>query len=92
MPQVRQLPPIKGHPQQKWEVSNENTVIGWVEGKHLRGARNTYYQAIAIHPNGKHYNIEGSYDFEEQVERLLRFSMNPSEFNHHLPHNARMSR
>lgn len=92
MAQVRQLLPVKGHPQLKWEVSEDNTVIGWVEGKQLRGSRNLYYQAIGVHPNGQSYNLEGSYDFEQQVAKLIRFNLDPSEFNRHLPHNARMGR
>lgn len=85
---VTQLPPA--NPRKKsvlpvYEVRLQGKRIGRVETIRLGGARNTFYFAYGNHPeNGREYRLEGNTDFEERVDVVRRFYMNPLEFKQHL--------
>lgn len=86
---VRQLPQMaRGLP--RWEVlcGSEATgwqIIGWIEEKHLRGAKNPFYFATGIHPgNGGAYRLEGSIDFDERVNTIADFHIDPNTSRQHL--------
>lgn len=87
---VRQLPEAKLHAPRRWEVSYGSeaagwTVIGWIDEKRLRGARNTFYFAIGIHPKtNKHYRLEGNTDFDERVNVIADFHRDPMTSRQHL--------
>ena len=86
---VRQLPRTNRE-LPKWEVlsGDESTgwqVIGWIEEKHLRGARNPFYFATGIHPStGAHYRLEGSIYFDERVNTIADFHLDPNTSRQHL--------
>ena len=86
---VRQLPRTNRE-LPKWEVlsGDESTgwqVIGWIEEKHLRGARNPFYFATGVHPtNGRHYRLEGNTDFDERVNAIADFHLDPNTSRQHL--------
>lgn len=84
---ARQLPrPYKRIPDPLvWEVRYGDEVIGWVEQRSLRGARNTFYFATGVHPHtGKHYRLEGSIDFDERVNTIADFHLDPNSSRQHL--------
>lgn len=74
----------------RWEVTYGSqdtgwTVIGWIEEHHLRGARNPFFFASAIHPgNGKVYRLEGNIDFDERVNTIADFHQDPMTSRQHL--------
>ena len=86
---VRQLPHvIQELP--KWEVlsGDESTgwqVIGWIQEEHLRGARNPFFFAVGIHPvDGRHVRLEGNIDFDERVNTIADFHLDPNTSRQHL--------
>jgi hypothetical protein len=74
----------------RWEVSygGEATgwvVIGWIEEQRLRGARNPFFFATAVHPsNGRVYRLEGNIDFDERVNVIADFHLDPMTSRQHL--------
>lgn len=74
----------------RWEVTYGSqatgwTVIGWIEEHHLRGARNTFYFAIGIHPKtGRHVRLEGNADFDDRVNVIADFHQDPMTSRQHL--------
>lgn len=61
------------------------TVIGWIEEHHLRGARNTFYFAIGVHPKtGRHVRLEGNTDFDDRVNVIADFHQDPMTSRQHL--------
>jgi hypothetical protein len=78
----------------QWEVSYgcEATgwrIIGWVEERRLRGAHSPVYFATAVHPGtGKHYQLEGNTDFDERVNTVADFHLNPMTSRQHLGRDA----
>lgn len=69
----------------EWEVRLDGKVIGRVEARKLPGARNLFYFAYGIHPtSGREYHLEGNIDFEERVDVVRRFHLDPLEFEQHL--------
>lgn len=89
---VRRLPPSTGRPSEpvRWEVTygSENTgwqVIGWIEERMLRGAKNKFFFATGIHPQTrKVYRLEGSTDFDERVNTIADFHQDPMTSRQHL--------
>lgn len=66
-------------------VKLDGKLIGRVETKHLSGARNLSFFAYAFHPvTGKEHRLEGNTDFEERVDAVRRFWLDPSTFAQHL--------
>lgn len=86
---VRQLPAAL-HELPRWEVlaGGEATgwqVIGWIEEKHLRGARNPFFFAVGIHPgDGRYVRLEGNIDFDERVKTIADFHRDPMTSQQHL--------
>ena len=76
------------HP--RWEITygDEATgwrIIGWIEEQHLRGAKNPFYFATAVHPtNGKVYRLEGNIDFDDRVNVIADFNQDPMTSRQHL--------
>ncbi len=69
----------------RYAVRLDGKVIGRVETKHLRGARNLFYFAYVLHPDtGQEHRLEGNTDFEERVDVVRRFWLEPSEFPQHI--------
>jgi hypothetical protein len=85
---VEQLPPrskLKRNALPIFAVRYNGKVIGRVETKHIGGARNTFYFAFGLHPDtGEEYRLEGSIYFDERVDAVRRFHLNPLEFQQHL--------
>lgn len=85
---IQQLPPasrLRRNDLPRWEVRLNGRIIGRVETKKLGGARNLFYFAYGIHPeNGREYRLEGNIDFDERVDVVRRFHLNPLEFEQHL--------
>ncbi len=86
---VRRLPRT-GRELPRWEVlsGDEATgwqVIGWIQEEHLRGARNPFFFAIGIHPvDHRHYRLEGNIDFDERVNTVADFHLDPITSRQHL--------
>ena len=82
----------------RWEVSYGSeatgwTVIGWIEQHTLRGAKNPFYFATGIHPKtGKAYRLEGNIDFDERVNVIADFHLDPMTSRQHLGLGAGRSR
>lgn len=74
----------------RWEVTygREATgwvVIGWLDEHHPRDARHPIYIAYAIHPgNHKVYRLEGNTNFDERVNTIADFHLNPMTSPQHL--------
>jgi hypothetical protein len=93
---VRRLPPAttRASERPRWEVAYGSeatgwTVIGWVEEHHLRGARNPFYFATGIHPTTHTlYRLEGNTDFEERVNVIADFHLDPMTSSQHLGRDA----
>ena len=69
----------------RYAVRLDGKVIGRVDTKRLSGARNLFFFAFAIHPaTGREHRLEGNTDFEERVDAVRRFWLDPSEFSQHL--------
>ena len=89
---VRKLPAATNRPTElpRWEVTYGSqatgwTVIGWIEEHHLRGARNTFYFAIGVHPKtGRHVRLEGNTDFDDRVNVIADFHQDPMTSRQHL--------
>lgn len=93
---VRKLPAVTVRPVElpKWEVSYgcEATgwvVIGWIEERSLRGASRRFYFATGVHPTtGKHYRLEGDTDFDDRVNVIADFHIDPMTSRQHLGINS----
>ncbi len=74
----------------RWEVvygceATGWSVIGWVEERALGRAKSRFYFATGIHPvTGKHYRLEGSTDFDERVNVVGDFHIDPMTSRQHL--------
>lgn len=63
----------------------DGTMIGRVETHHLDGARSLFYFSHALHPeSGEEHRLEGGIDFEERVDVVRRFWLDPMQFPQHL--------
>lgn len=66
----------------RWEVWREGRRLGWIQEKHLRGAKNPFFESIALHPRtGKPLSLELHIDINDRVQALLRFAEHPDEFS-----------
>ena len=75
--------PAKGQPFEMQASRVE--VIGWVEERALGRAKSRFYFATGIHPvTGKHYRLEGSTDFDERVNVVGDFHIDPMTSRQHL--------
>lgn len=89
---VRQLPPVTSRPSEpgRWEVSYGSEavgwrVIGWIEERFLGRAHTRFYFAIGIHPeSGKRYRLEGDPRFDNQVNTVADFHLDPMTSRQHL--------
>ncbi|MFT4217440.1 MAG: hypothetical protein QM619_09705 [Micropruina sp.] len=89
---VRRLPSAQGTPstRPKWEVSYGSetqgwTVIGWIEEELLGRGRTRFYFAVGIHPEtGKHYRLEGHPNFDNRVNTVADFHIDPMTSSQHL--------
>lgn len=69
----------------RYAVRFDGKLIGRVETKRLSGARNAFFFAYALHPEtGREHRLEGNTDFEERVDVVRRFWLDPSAFSQHL--------
>ena len=83
-PELRQIPPGRRTSLPRWEVWLDGRRLGWIQEKHLRGAKNPFYEAIAPHPHtGSPVSLEVSTDLEERVQAVLRFAFHPDDFRPH---------
>lgn len=93
---ARKLPSATGRVAElaRWEVvygceATGWSVIGWVDERSLGRARNKFYFATGIHPvSGKHYRLEGSTDFDERVNVVGDFHIDPMTSRQHLGQDA----
>lgn len=89
---VRRLPKLTTRPSERprWEVSYGSEsrgwqVIGWIEQRSLGRGHTTFYFAVGIHPEtGKHYRLEGTTDFDERVNTIADFHIDPMTSRQHL--------
>lgn len=89
---VRRLPAATTRTSEapRWEVTCGSeaigwTIIGWIEEQHLRGAKNPFYFATAVHPtNGRVYRLEGNIDFDDRVNVIADFHQDPMTSRQHL--------
>ncbi|MFT3832486.1 MAG: hypothetical protein QM711_04075 [Micropruina sp.] len=85
---ARRLPSLTER--SRWEVvygceATGWAVIGWVEERALGRAKSRFYFATGIHPvTGKHYRLEGSTDFDERVNVVGDFHIDPMTSRQHL--------
>lgn len=89
---VRRLAALKTNPSElpRWEISYGSEdqgwkVIGWIEQRSLGRGNTTFYFATGIHPEtGKHYRLEGHTDFDERVNTIGDFHIDPMTSRQHL--------
>ena len=89
---VRRIPAIKTSKSNPpiWEVSYGSEdhgwqIIGWIEQRSLGRGHTTFYFAIGIHPlTGRHYRLEGTTDFDERVNTIADFHIDPMTCRQHL--------
>lgn len=89
---VRRLPSIKASSSEspRWEISygSEDVgwkVIGWIDQRSLGRRHTTFYFAVGIHPEtGKHYRLEGHTNFDDRVNTIADFHMDPMTSRQHL--------
>ena len=89
---ARRLPALSTNSSKppRWEVSYGSEdqgwqVIGWIEERTLGRGHTTFYFATGIHPEtGKHYGLEGTTDFDERVNTIADFHIDPMTCRQHL--------
>lgn len=88
---IREMLPERRNSLPRWEVTTDDgTVIGWIQTVALRGAKNRFYRAIAVHQSvGDHVNLELSADWEERVSVIEMFWGDPTSASQHLPQHLR---
>ena len=84
--------PSKRNALPEWEVKLDGKVIGWVHEKHIGKSSRPFYEAIVIHPNGRHFSLENSTDFEDRLNVVSDFQVRPFRYNHHLPFGSRFEK
>ncbi|GAA1833381.1 hypothetical protein [Agromyces salentinus] len=68
----------------RWEVWHDGRRLGWIEQKHLTGARLPFFEAIAPHPRtGKPMSLELHTDHEDRVAVLVEFAEHPERYRQH---------
>jgi hypothetical protein len=68
----------------EWEVKVDGRLAGWVQEKHLRGARNVFYGAHVLHPTtGRLFDLNVSTDYQERVESVVSAWLDPSSHKGH---------
>lgn len=78
------MPPEKRNGPPRWEVWLDGRRLGWIQEKHLRGAKNPFYEAIAPHPRtGKPISLELNIDRAERMRVLVEFSVHPERYGQH---------
>lgn len=78
------MPPERRTSLPRWEVWLDGRRIGWIQEKHLRGARLPFFDAIVPHPRtGKPTSLELHTDREERARAIVRFADHPDEFRQH---------
>jgi hypothetical protein len=78
------MPPQRRTSLPRWEVWLDGRRLGWIQDKHLRGAKNPFYEAIAPHPrNGKPVSLELHTDRSDRVAALVLFNVQPEAFSQH---------
>lgn len=83
-PEIRAIPPESRNGPPRWEVWLDGQRLGIIVEKKLRGARLTFYEAIAPHPRtGKPVSLELHTGREERVRALVAFAANPDRFSQH---------
>lgn len=84
VPELRLLTAGRRNALPRWEVWLDGRRLGWIQEKHLRGAKNPFFEAIVLHPRtGKPLSLELHTDREERVQALVRFAADPDEFRQH---------
>lgn len=89
---VRRLPTISTSRSEpaRWEISYGSEdqgwkVIGWIEQRSLGRGHTIFYFAIGIHPETrKHYRLEGHTDFDNRVNTVADFHIDPMTSRQHL--------
>lgn len=89
---VRKLPPVTKRRLEpaRWEISYGSEalgwrVIGWIEEQSLGRSRRRFYLAVAIHPEtGKRYRLESSPSFDDRVNTVADFHLDPMTSRQHL--------
>lgn len=69
----------------RWEIAVEGTVVGWIEERHIPGARNLLYNATGVHPQtGARVSLENATGFGERITALVAFHGDPMSARQHL--------
>lgn len=83
-PELRLMPRERRTSLPRWEVWLDGRRLGWIQEKHLRGAKNPFFEAIAPHPRtGKPISLELHTDLQERVQALAQFAADPAAFRQH---------
>lgn len=78
------MPPGRRGDLPRWEVWLHARRLGWIQEKHLRGARLPFFEAIAPHPiTGKPISLELHTDRDDRVQVLVEFAEEPERYGQH---------
>lgn len=87
---LRLLLPSTRHSLPVWEISLDGRVIGTVEQLNVGRSTKAFYRAIGIHnQTGERVSLELSTDYDERVEAVHRFWLDPLSCAQHLPWSLR---
>jgi hypothetical protein len=85
---IRKMLPRTRRPteQPAWELTDDRgKVVGWVEARSLRGARDVFYKAIGVHPEtGARVSLELSADYWERCAVVYDFHEHPERYRRHM--------
>jgi hypothetical protein len=83
-PELRPVPLERRNALPRWEVWLDGRRLGWIQEKHLRGARLQFFQAIAPHPRtGRPISLELHTDRDDRVQVLVEFAEEPERYGQH---------
>lgn len=76
---------LKRHQLPRWAVRFDGELIGRIEATRIGGARNVFYFAWGLHPRtGREVRLEGDTSFDDRVDVVRRFHLDPMAFSQHL--------
>lgn len=74
---VREMIRTRRNEDQRWEVSVDGRVVGWVRAHKIGRSSSTFYEAKGIDPSGRVIDLENSTDRDERIRVVVAFHDDP---------------
>lgn len=65
---------------QRWEVNYDGEVIGWFLAHRIGQAKNTFFEAVGIAPDGESVVLDSHTVFENRVAVVLELHDDPERY------------